>query len=119
MGRSEDGDGKGAKGYGVTGMIDGPGSVSTLILVVVGGTEEGGGTLLLPEEDMLVGLDVGVREDDKDCGERVDCGRDKGVWTDNDGDVLGSVNEKEDGGAAETRAAAARRTRTAEAHMDV
>jgi hypothetical protein len=41
MGGSEDGDGKGKKGYGVTGMIDGPGSVSTLILVVVRSTEEG------------------------------------------------------------------------------
>jgi hypothetical protein len=41
MGGSEDGDGKGTKGYGVTGMIDGPGSVSTLILVVVRSTEEG------------------------------------------------------------------------------
>ena len=102
MGGPEDGDGKGAKGYGVTGMVDGPGSVSTE---------------LLPEEDKLVGLDVGVREEDKDCGERVDCGRDKGVCTDNDGDVLGSVNGEEDGGAAETRAAAAKRTRMTEAHM--
>jgi hypothetical protein len=116
MGGSEDGDGKGAKGYGVTGMIDGPGSVSTLVLVVVRSTAEGGGTLLLPEEDIL---DVGVREDDKDSGERVDGGRDKGACTDNDSDVLGSVNGKEDGGTAETRAAAARRTRMTEAHMDV
>ena len=67
MGGSEGGDGKGAKGYGVTGMIDGPGSVSTLILVVVGSTEEGGGELLLPEEDMLAGLDVDVREEDNDA----------------------------------------------------
>jgi len=35
MGGSEDGDGNGTKGYGVTGMTDGPGSVSMLILVVV------------------------------------------------------------------------------------
>ena len=62
MGGSEDGDGKGAKGYGVTGMIDGPGSVSTLRLVVVRGTEEGRGEILLPEEDKLAGLDVDVKE---------------------------------------------------------
>jgi hypothetical protein len=119
MGGSEDGDGKGAKIYGVTGMIDGPGSVSTLILVVVRSTKEGGGTLLVPEEDILVGLDVGVREEDKDSCKRKDCGWDKGACTDIDGDVLGSVNGKEDGGAAETRAEAARITRMTEAHMDV
>jgi hypothetical protein len=118
MGGSEDGDGKGAKEYGVTGMIDGPGSVSTLILVVVRSTEEGGGEILLPE-DKLVGLDVDVREEDKDCGERVGGGRDKGVCGDDDGDVLGCVNGKEDVGAAEARTAAARRTRMTEAHMDV
>lgn len=67
MGGSEDGDGKGAKKYGVTGMIDGPGSVSTLILVVVRSTEEGGGELLLPEEDRLAALDVDVTEVDNDC----------------------------------------------------
>ena len=77
MGGSEDGDGKGAKGYGVTGMIDGPGSVSTLILVVVRSTEEGRGELLLPEEDKLAGLDVDVTEEDNDRSERVDGGWDK------------------------------------------
>src|SRR5579863_6904759 len=35
MGGCEDGEGKGAKGYGVIGMTDGPGCVSTLMLVVV------------------------------------------------------------------------------------
>jgi hypothetical protein len=119
MGGSDDGDGNGAKGYGVTGTIDGPGSVSTLMLVVVRSTEEeGGGELLLPEEDTLVGLDVEVREEDKDCGVRVDGDWDKGVCGGDDGDVLGSVNGKEDGGAAEARTAAVRRTRMTEALMD-
>jgi hypothetical protein len=66
MGGPEDGEGKGAKRYGVTGMIEGPGSVSTLILVVVRGTEEGGGELLLPEEERLARLDVDVTEEDDD-----------------------------------------------------
>ena len=35
MGGCEDGEGKGAKRYGVVGMTDGPGCVSTLMLVVV------------------------------------------------------------------------------------
>jgi hypothetical protein len=61
MGGSKDGDGKGAKRYGATGMVDGPGSVSTLILVVVGSTD--GGELLLPEEDELARLD-GDEDDD-------------------------------------------------------
>jgi hypothetical protein len=61
MGGSKDGDGKGAKGYRATGMVDGPGSVSTLILVVVGSTD--GGELLLPEEDELARLD-GDEDDD-------------------------------------------------------
>jgi hypothetical protein len=101
-------------------MIDGPGSVSTLIRVVVRSTEEGGGELLLPEEDMMAGLDVDVTEEDNDCGERVDSGRDKGVGDDDDdGDAPGCVDGKEDGGAAEARIAAARRTRMAKAHMDV
>jgi hypothetical protein len=94
MGSSEDGDGKGANKYGVTGMTDGPGSVSTLILVVVRSTERGGGKLLLPEEDKLSDLDVDVAKGD-----------DKGV----DGD---------DEGAAEARAAA-KRMRTAADHMDM
>jgi hypothetical protein len=102
-------------------MIDGPGSVSTLIRVVVRSTEEGGGELLLPEEDMMAGLDVDVTEDDNDCGERVDSGRDKGVGDDDDddGDAPERVDGKEDGSAAEAHTAAARRTRMAKAHMDV
>ncbi len=42
MGGSGEGDGKDTKGYGVTGMTDGPGCVSTLMLVdvLVSGTEE-------------------------------------------------------------------------------
>ena len=78
MGGSEDGEGNGEKVYRVIGMTDGPGSVSTLILVVVR-TEEGVDELLLPEKDKLVGLDVGVTEGDDDCGGRVDGERDKGV----------------------------------------
>ena len=35
-GGSEDGDGKGEKAYRVTGMTDGPGSVSTVVLVKTG-----------------------------------------------------------------------------------
>ena len=116
MGGSEDGDGKGAKEYGVTGMIEGPGSVSTLIFVVDESTEEGGGELLL---DKLAGLGVGVTEEDNECGERVDGGIDKGVDGDDDGDVPGCVDGKEDEGAAEACSAAARRTRMANAHMDV
>jgi len=91
-------------------MIDGPDSVSTLILV------EGRGELL------LAGLDVDVTEEDNDCGELVDGGRDKGVaGDDNDGDddAPGCIDGKEDGGAGEARTAAARITRMAKAHMDV
>jgi hypothetical protein len=113
MGGSEDGDGKGAKRYGVTGMTDGPDSVSTLILVVVS-TEEGGDELLFPEEDKLDRLDV-------DDGEV-----DKGVDGDNDGpecvDDKDECDEKEDEvegeGAAEARAAA-KRMKTAADHMGV
>ena len=94
MGGSEDGDGKGANGYGVTGMADGPGSMSTLILVVVRNTEESRGELLIPEEEKLGRLDVDVTEGD-----------DKG----SDGD---------DEGSAEARAVA-RRIRTAADHMDM
>ena len=57
---SDDGEWKGAKAYGVLGMTDGPGSVSTLILVVVEGAEEDVDELLLPEEDKLAGLDFGI-----------------------------------------------------------
>ena len=118
MGESEDGDGKGAKVYGVTGMIDGPGSVSTLMLVVVRSTEEGGGELLLPEENKLVELDADVTEEEYDCSELVDAGWDKGVGGDDNGDALECVGWKEDGGTAEAGTAAARRTRMAEVHMD-
>ena len=100
-------------------MIDGPGSVSTLILVVVRSTEEGGGELLLPEEEILAGLDVDVTEEDNDCGGRVDGGWDKGMDGDDDGDAPGCVDGKEDEGAGEVRTAAARRTRMAKAHIDV
>jgi hypothetical protein len=58
MGGTEDGDGKGSKVYGVTGMTDGPGSVSTLILGVVRSTEEGRGELLFPKENGLAGLGI-------------------------------------------------------------
>jgi hypothetical protein len=112
MGGSEDGDGKGAKGYGVTGMIDGPDSVITLILVVV--TEEDGGGLLLPEEDKLAELDVDVTEEENDCDELVDGGRDKGVGGD-DNDDGGKKNE----GTTDARTAAARKTRMAKALMGV
>jgi hypothetical protein len=78
MGGSEDGEGNGAKAYRVIGMTDGPGSVSTLILMVVR-TEEGVDALLLPEKDKLAGLDVGITEGDNDCGGRVDGECDKGV----------------------------------------
>ena len=94
MGGSEDGDGKGANRFGVKGMADGPGSVSTLILVVVRNTEERRGELLIPEEDKLGKLDVDVTEGD-----------DKRL----DGD---------DEGSAEARAAA-RRMRTALDNMDM
>ena len=77
-GGSEDGDGKGEKAYRVTGMTDGPVSVSTLVLVRTG----------------------------DDCGERVD------------GDGDGDDDDVESEGVAEAHAAA-RRMRTAEAHMDV
>jgi hypothetical protein len=118
MGGSEDGDGKGAKVYVVTGMIDGPGCVSTLILAVVRSTEEGGGELLLPEEDISAGLDVDVTEEDNDCGERVNGGRDKGAGDDDDGDAPGCV-DGEDGGTAEARTAATRRTKIAKARINV
>ena len=78
MGGSEDGEGNGTKAYRVIGMTDGPGSVSTLILVVVR-TENGVDALLLPEKDKLAGLDIGVTEGDKDCGGRVGGECDKGV----------------------------------------
>jgi hypothetical protein len=116
MGGPEDGDGKGAKAYGVAGMTDGPGSVSTLMLVVVGGE------LLLLEDDELAELDVDVTAGDNDCGGRVDSEGDKGVDGDDDDAPDGKGEGDEDGvereGAAEARAAA-RRMRRAEDHIDV
>ena len=65
MGGCEEGEGKGTKMYGVVGMTDGPGCVSTLILVdvVVAGAEDGvleevsddedGGEVTLTEWDEL------------------------------------------------------------------
>jgi hypothetical protein len=99
-------------------MTDGPGSVSTVVLV-------------LPE-DKLAELDVDVTEGDNDCGERVDGKRDKGVGSDKyDGDdapkgVANKIegNRKEDvdktdsESAAEARAAI-RRVGMAEDRMDV
>ena len=78
MGGSEDGEGNGTKAYRVIRMTDGPGSVSTLILVVVR-TEKGVDALLLPEKDKLARLDIGVTEGDNDCGGRVGGECDKGV----------------------------------------
>jgi hypothetical protein len=122
---SEDGDGKGAKAYGVTGMTDGLASVSTLILVVVEGTEGSGGEVLaLPEDVKLAELDVDVTAAGNDCGGRVDGELDKEVDGDDDDapDWFDEKDEDEDvvesEGTAETRAAA-RRMRTAEGHIDV
>jgi len=53
MGGCEDGEGKGKKGYGVVGMTDGPGCVSTLMLVVV-----------VVSEAEEVGEEVGEEEDE-------------------------------------------------------
>ena len=115
IGGSDDGEGKGAKVYGVLGMTNGPGSVSTVILVV--GTKEDVDELLLPEDE-LAGLDVGVTEEDNDCVRGVDVEWDQGV----DGDD-GVVNESEGTGkeceSAAAARAAARRLRTAKGHMDV
>jgi hypothetical protein len=113
MGGSEDGDGKGTNAYGVTGMTDGLASVSTLILVVVEGAEGSRGEVLFPEYDKLVELDIDVTEGDKDCGERVDGRRDKGV-----GKCKGKEDEDkvENEGAAKARAAA-RSMSTADDHM--
>lgn len=91
-------------------MIDGPGSVSTLILVVARGTEEDGDEVLLPEEE-LARLNVDVTEGD---GER-----DKEVEGD-DGERNGMEDKDkvEDEGAADALATA-RRMKTVEGHMDV
>ncbi len=117
MGASEDGDGKGTKEYGVTGMTVGPGSVRTLILEVVR-PEEGRVELLLPAEDKLAGVDVDVTEGDSEYGEWVDDERYKGVDGNDDGDAPGCVDRKEDEGTAEA-GATARRTRTAKDRMEM
>jgi hypothetical protein len=118
MGIPEDGDGKGTKGYGVTGITDGPGSVRTLILEVVRCTEEGRVELLLSEEDKLAEVDVDVTEGDNECGEWVDNRRGKGVDGDDDGDAPRFVDGKEDEGAADA-GAAAKKTRTVKDHMEM
>jgi hypothetical protein len=103
MGGTEDGEGKGSKAYGVAGMADGPGSVSTLILVVVGNTEVGRGELLFPEENEPAELGIeGVPE-----------------WFGNkgEGDGENDVDKAESEGTADARAATMR-VRRAEVHMD-
>ena len=99
-------------------MADGPGSVRTLILVVGKGTEGDVDKLLLPEEDELAGLDVGVTEEDNDCGRGVDGEWDQGADSNDGVDSEGEGIGKEGEGAAAARAAA-RRMRTVKDHMDV
>ncbi len=88
-------------------MTDGPGSVSTLILVVVRGPEEGRGELLLPEGNRLAGLDI---EDVPKC-----------VVDKGEGDSEEDVGKVENEGTAEAGAATTRLTRLnmAKAHMNV
>jgi hypothetical protein len=86
-------------------MTDGPGSVSTLILilVVVGGTKEGRGEVLFPEKLELGGLGTeGVPE-----------------WVGGKGEGSGEkgVDKVESEGTADARAATMR-VRTAEVHMN-
>lgn len=96
MGGSDEGEGKGTKAYGVVAMVDGPGSVSTLMLVdvdVVAGAEdellEGeDDVLLLLERDELAGLEVDVKEGNDDEGSESDEG------------VVGGKREDGDDGAA-------------------
>jgi len=114
IGGSEDGDGKGANGYGVTGMTDGPGSVSTLILVVVS-TEKGGDELLLPEDE-LAGLNVDITEVDNDCDD--DHGAPEWISGKGGGNGKEDEDEVECEGTAEARAAT-RRMRMTEDRMDV
>jgi hypothetical protein len=105
MGGTEDGDGKGSKVYGVTGMTDDPGSVSTLILGIVRSTEEGRGELLFREENGLAGLGIeGVPE----C---------QWVGDKGEGDGERDVDKVESEGTADARAAAMRAT-TAEVRMN-
>jgi hypothetical protein len=84
-------------------MTDGPGSVSTLILVVVRSTEEGEDELLFPEENGLAELGIeGVPEWVGDKGE---------------GDGKKDVDRVESEGTADALAATMR-VRTAEDHMN-
>jgi hypothetical protein len=84
-------------------MTNGPGSVSTLILVVVGSTEVGRGELLFLEEN----------EPDELCIEGVpEWFGDKG-----EGDGEKDVDKLENEGTADARAAA-KRVRRAEVHMN-
>lgn len=83
-------------------MTDGPGSVSTLILVVRN-TEVGGGTLLFPEENGLAELGIeGMTEWVGDKG---------------GGDGESDVDEVESEGTADARAATMR-VRMAKVHMN-
>jgi hypothetical protein len=118
IGGSEEGDGKGANGYEVTGMTDGPSSVSALIPRVVS-TEGGRGGLLL-SEDELAGLDVDVTEVDNDRSGRVACGDDGPAWVDDKDEGNGKKDEdKVDGECAAEARAATRRARTGMVHMNV
>jgi hypothetical protein len=104
MGGTEDGDGKGSKVYGVTGMTDGPGSVSTLILGLVRSTEEGRGELFREENGLAELGNEGVPE----C---------QWVGDKGEGDGERDVDKVESEGIADARAATMR-ARTAEVHMN-
>ena len=116
MGGSDDGEGNGANAYRVIGMADGPGSVSTLILVIVR-TEEGVDALLLPEKDKLAALGVGVKEGGND-GRRVDGECDK-IVVDGKEECKGEDKDKWVSEGAAAARAATKRTRTAEDHINL
>jgi hypothetical protein len=118
IGGCEDGEGKGTKGYGVVGMTDGPGCVSTLMLVVVVvrdaeeevlGEEEGedegeGEVVLLPDWDEL-----GCEVDKKgECVEGVAGGK----WEDGDDNAPGCFACEDEGEAAKARPVARRTSKT-------
>jgi hypothetical protein len=113
---SDDGDGKGAKGCEVIGMIDGPGSVSTLVPKVVS-TEGDRGELLFPEYE-LAGLDVDFTEVDDDFSGRLAGGDDGPGWVNDKDEGSGKEDEDKMEEDAETRAAT-RRAKMAADHMDV
>ena len=46
----------------MTGIVDGPGSVSTLIVVVVRNTEEGRGEILSLGENELAASELGIED---------------------------------------------------------